>query len=55
MGPGDIMNEFVANTRNGAEFTNECLPHAPSHDCAPSPGCNPNEQNSFARLDAVLN
>ena len=52
--PGDLMNQFLANTQNGAEFTDECLPHAPLHACAPTPGCPPAHQNSAATLNAML-
>ncbi|MBL8948218.1 MAG: hypothetical protein JNK45_33900 [Myxococcales bacterium] len=53
--PEDLMNYAAGGTLNGASFTDACTPiYYPPQDCAESPGCDTDEQNSYAVLLQLL-
>ena len=51
---GDLMNQFVGSTQNGASFTDECHPFGNAASCAATPSCADDEQNSAEVLASVI-
>jgi hypothetical protein len=54
MADEDIMNQFIANTLNGASFTNMCLPLGTASTCGGGGPCPAGTQNAFAMLTDIF-
>ena len=51
---GDLMNQFVAMTLNGASFTDSCIPLIVGATCAGGVSCNEGSQDASEMLTDVL-